>query len=141
MSPPASPPSAAPSRAGGWFQSLWPPAVVLLAFVALWYGATKGLGTAEDVLPSPDLVLTSTWEDRASLWPAIWETTKEAVLGILLAIVVAVLLAVAIDWSRTVRRRCPTRPATGYGNRAPPGGSAQCPRKRGSGTGDWRRTA
>ncbi len=104
MSPPASPPSAAPSRAGGWLQSLWPPAVVLLAFVALWYGATKGLGTAEDVLPSPDLVLTSTWEDRASLWPAIWETTKEAVLGILLAIVVAVLLAVAIDWSRTVRR-------------------------------------
>lgn len=104
MSTPRSGAAGPPRRSGAWLHSLWPPAVVLVAFVALWYGATKGLRTAADVLPSPDLVVSSTWEDRANLWPAIWETSKEAVLGILLAIVVAVLLAVAIDWSRTIRR-------------------------------------
>jgi len=56
------------------------------------------------VLPGPALVLEESWADRANLWPAMWITTQEAVLGIVLATIVAVVLAVAIDWSRTVRR-------------------------------------
>jgi ABC-type nitrate/sulfonate/bicarbonate transport system permease component len=87
-----------------WLQSLWPPALVLLVLVGLWFAATRVLDTSDDTLPGPDLVLRSTWDDRANLWPAIQDTTKEAVLGILLAIVVAVVLAIAVDWSRTVRR-------------------------------------
>jgi len=83
---------------------IWPPALVLLALVVLWEVLTSALNVSTTVLPGPALVLEATWQDRANLWPAMWTTTKEAVLGVALATVVAVLLAVAIDWSRTVRR-------------------------------------
>jgi ABC-type nitrate/sulfonate/bicarbonate transport system permease component len=80
------------------------PAAVLLACLAGWDIATRILAVSARVLPSPGLVVRSTWDDRASLWPAITTTTKEAVLGIVVAIVVAVVLAIAIDWSPRVRR-------------------------------------
>jgi ABC-type nitrate/sulfonate/bicarbonate transport system permease component len=80
------------------------PALVLLACVAGWDIATRILSVSSRVLPSPGLVARSTWDDRASLWPAITTTTREAVLGIVVAIVVAVVLAIAIDWSPRVRR-------------------------------------
>lgn len=83
---------------------VWPPALVLIAVVIAWEAVTSWLSVSTMVLPGPWLVVSSTWQDRANLWPAMWTTTKEAVLGVVLATVVAVLLAVAIDWSRTVRR-------------------------------------
>jgi ABC-type nitrate/sulfonate/bicarbonate transport system permease component len=83
---------------------VWPPGLVLLTVVVLWEALTSALAVSPSVLPGPALVLEASWEDRANLWPAMWTTTKEAVLGIALATVVAVVLAVAIDWSRTVRR-------------------------------------
>jgi ABC-type nitrate/sulfonate/bicarbonate transport system permease component len=55
------------------------------------------------MLPGPDLIIHSTWNDRVDIWPAIGVTTEEAVLGMALAIVVAVITAVAIDTFRTVR--------------------------------------
>lgn len=91
-------------RRGSWAAAVWPPALVLVTTVLLWWVAVKVFQPGNDVLPGPDLVAKSTWEDRANLWPAMWYTTKEAVLGILLAIVVATVLAIAIDWSKTVRR-------------------------------------
>jgi ABC-type nitrate/sulfonate/bicarbonate transport system permease component len=86
------------------FSRFWPPALVLAAVVGLWALAPGVLGVSRDVLPGPGLVVRSTWEDRHSLWPAIWTTAREAVLGVGVATVVAVALAVAVDWSRTVRR-------------------------------------
>jgi ABC-type nitrate/sulfonate/bicarbonate transport system permease component len=83
---------------------VWPPALVLLAVVILWEVLTSALAVSSSVLPGPALVVEQSWADRANLWPAMWTTTKEAVLGIALATIVAVVLAVAIDWSRTVRR-------------------------------------
>jgi ABC-type nitrate/sulfonate/bicarbonate transport system permease component len=83
---------------------VWPPALVLVAVVVLWEALTSALAVSPSVLPGPALVLEASWEDRANLWPAMWTTTREAVLGIALATIVAVVLAVAIDWSRTVRR-------------------------------------
>jgi ABC-type nitrate/sulfonate/bicarbonate transport system permease component len=80
------------------------PALVLLVCVAGWDIATRILSVSSRVLPSPGLVARSTWDDRASLWPAITTTTREAVLGIVVAIVVAVVLAIAVDWSPRVRR-------------------------------------
>lgn len=85
-------------------RSLWPPALVLVVLVASWYVAVRLFTPGDDVVPGPDLVLNSTWQDRAALWPAIRATTEEAVLGIVLATIVAVLLAITVDWSRTVRR-------------------------------------
>jgi len=93
-----------PSRVRGSLSRIWPPALVLLALVVLWEVLTSALNVSTTVLPGPALVLEASWQDRANLWPAMWTTTKEAVLGVALATVVAVLLAVAIDWSRTVRR-------------------------------------
>ncbi len=78
--------------------------LVLVAVGVAWEAITSALSVSSSVLPGPALVLEATWADRADLWPAMWTTTKEAVLGILVATLVAVLLAVAIDWSRTVRR-------------------------------------
>jgi ABC-type nitrate/sulfonate/bicarbonate transport system permease component len=84
--------------------NIWPPALVLIGLVVAWEVLTTALSVSSTVLPGPALVLEATWQDRANLWPAMWTTTKEAVLGVALATVVAVILAVAIDWSRTVRR-------------------------------------
>lgn len=84
--------------------AIWPPAVVLLGLIAAWWGAVEVFEPGDDVLPGPDLVVSSTWEDRTALWEAMVSTSKVAVLGIVLAVIVAVVLAIAIDWSRTVRR-------------------------------------
>ena len=62
------------------------------------------LDVSARVLPPPGLVVQSTWDDRANLWPAVETTTKEAVFGICVAIVLAVGLAIAIDWSPWLRR-------------------------------------
>lgn len=84
--------------------AIWPPALVLIGIVAAWWIAVLVFEPGEDVLPGPDLVVSSTWEDRSALWEAMLSTSKVAVLGISLAVVVAVVLAIAIDWSKTVRR-------------------------------------
>ena len=85
---------------GAAFRTAWPPAALLAALVVGWAVAVRALGVSEDVLPAPDLVARSTWDDRAALWPAMVTTTREAVLGLLLAIVVAVAAALVIDrWS------------------------------------------
>ncbi len=83
---------------------IWPPALVLIVLAVAWELITTALAVSSSVLPGPALVLEATWKDRANLWPAVWTTTKEAVLGILLASLVALVLALAIDWSRTIRR-------------------------------------
>ena len=81
-----------------------PPALVLAGIVVLWALAVRVFDVDPGVFPAPDEVVSATWEDRASLWPAIVATTKVALLGTALAVVVAVLLALAVDWSPTVRR-------------------------------------
>ncbi len=81
----------------------WPPALVLAVVVVVWDLAANA-AHASLSLPGPWLVATSTWRDRSNLAPAMWATSKEALLGIAVAVVCAVLLAVAVDWSRAVRR-------------------------------------
>ena len=83
---------------------IWPPALVLITLAVAWEVITSALAVNPSILPGPALVLEATWNDRANLWPAMWTTTKEAVLGIVVASVVALVLALAIDWSRTIRR-------------------------------------
>lgn len=97
--------SAAPAvRRRSRLSAVWPPALVLVLLVVAWWAAVAIFEPGDDVLPGPGLVVSSTWEDRSSLWEAMLSTTKVAVLGISLAVVVAVVLAIAIDWSKTIRR-------------------------------------
>ena len=84
-------------------RSAWPPVLALAVIVAAWDLAANA-AHASLSLPGPWYVVTNSWRDRANLAPAMWATSKEAVLGITVAVVCAVLLAVAIDWSRSVRR-------------------------------------
>jgi ABC-type nitrate/sulfonate/bicarbonate transport system permease component len=79
------------------------PAAVLVVCVVVWDLATRVLDVSARVLPTPGLVVQSTWDDRSNLWPAVETTTKEAVFGIGVAIVLAVGLAIAIDWSSWLR--------------------------------------
>lgn len=92
------------SRLSATWSRAWPPALVLVGLLGLWQLATVTLDVGDDVLPGPWLVLRSTWEDRANLWPAMWTTTEEAVLGLGVAVLAATVLAVAVDWSQAVRR-------------------------------------
>ena len=84
-------------------RSAWPPVLALAVIVAAWDFAANA-AHASLSFPGPWYVVTNSWRDRANLAPAMWATSKEAVLGIAVAVLCAVLLAVAIDWSRAVRR-------------------------------------
>lgn len=80
-----------------------PPLLLILAGLAIWQLVVSVNHTDPQLLPGPWLILRSTWDNRANIWPAIVVTTEEAVLGMAVATVTAVLVAVAIDSFRTVR--------------------------------------
>ena len=80
-----------------------PPLLLILAGLAIWQLVVSANHTDPQLLPGPWLILRSTWDNRANIWPAIVVTTEEAVLGMAVATVTAVLVAVAIDSFRTVR--------------------------------------
>jgi ABC-type nitrate/sulfonate/bicarbonate transport system permease component len=84
-------------------RNAWPPALLFAVLVLAWDLAANA-AHASLSLPGPWYVATNTWQDRASLAPAMWVTTREALLGIAIAVVCGVTLAIAIDWSRLVRR-------------------------------------
>jgi ABC-type nitrate/sulfonate/bicarbonate transport system permease component len=81
-----------------------PPVLVVVALAGLWQLLVATAHISPFVVPSPSLIVSATWDDRTSIWPAIGVTTEEAVLGMLVAIVVAVVIAVAIDSFGAVRR-------------------------------------
>jgi ABC-type nitrate/sulfonate/bicarbonate transport system permease component len=84
-------------------RNAWPPALVFAVLVLAWDLAANA-AHASLSLPGPWYVVTNTWQDRASLAPAMWVTSREALLGITIAVLCGVTLAIAIDWSRLVRR-------------------------------------
>jgi ABC-type nitrate/sulfonate/bicarbonate transport system permease component len=91
------------ARARRVLRSAWPPALVAALLIVAWDVAANAAHASRS-LPGPGLVVSASWGDRSDLAPAMWATTKEALLGITLAVLCAVVLAVAIDWSRTARR-------------------------------------
>src|ERR1700733_14537149 len=81
-----------------------PPALVLVAGVALWQLWVSAGHLDPQFVPGPWFVVWSTWDDQTNIWPAIATTTEEAVLGLLAATAAAFLIAVAIDTWVPVRR-------------------------------------
>ena len=102
-SPPTTPPGPGGRGLRRRLLRMVPPIALLVALLALWQVIVSARHINPQVLPGPDLIVRSTWGDRANIWPAIGVTTEEVVLGMALAIVVAVVTAVAIDSFRTVR--------------------------------------
>src|ERR1700761_755154 len=81
-----------------------PPVLLLIALVALWQLWVSAGHLDPQLVPGPWLVVWSTWDDQANIWPAIGTTTEEAVLGLLAATAAAFVIAVAIDTWVPVRR-------------------------------------
>ncbi len=102
LGPPAQGVPAARS-AGRWWRAVTPPLLLIAAGVAFWQLVVTAESINPQLLPGPLLIVRSTWDDRADIWPAIGVTTEEAVLGMAVAVVVAVLIAVSIDSFRSVR--------------------------------------
>jgi len=99
----AAPPGLGARRIRRRIRRTVPPIALLAALLVLWQVIVSARHISPLVLPGPTLIIRSTWDDRANIWPAIGVTTEEVVLGMALAIVVAVVTAVAIDSFRTVR--------------------------------------
>jgi len=80
-----------------------PPLLVIATGLALWQLFVTVRHVDPQLLPGPNLIVHSTWNDRVNIWPAIGVTTEEAVLGMALAVIVGVVVAVSIDSFRPVR--------------------------------------
>ncbi len=80
-----------------------PPLAVVVACLVLWQLFVSLHHVDPQLLPGPETIVRSTWNDRVDIWPAIGVTTEEAVLGMVLAIVVGAVTAIAIDTFRPVR--------------------------------------
>jgi ABC-type nitrate/sulfonate/bicarbonate transport system permease component len=91
-----------PSRSGR-LGRVGPPALVLAALLIGWQTVTTLAHVNPTILPGPRLIVASTFDDRANLWPAITTTTTETLLGLLLAVVIALVIGTAIHLSRTAR--------------------------------------
>jgi NitT/TauT family transport system permease protein len=72
------------------------PLAVVVALLVLWEAATRVLGIAPFLLPSPTAIVASMQANAGLLLYNGWITTVEIVLGFLLSIVVGIPLALAI---------------------------------------------
>ena len=79
-------------------------ALIIVAFLAAWELYAR-LGSVDAfILPAPDQVAASLWDDRGLLWSNLLVTTQEMVLGLLLSAVCATALAFALHAFNPLRR-------------------------------------
>jgi putative hydroxymethylpyrimidine transport system permease protein len=79
-------------------------ALIVLALLGAWEAYARLSGIDSFVLPAPDQVASSLWNDRGLLWHNLLVTAQEVGLGVLLALAVGMALAIAIHFSRSLRR-------------------------------------
>jgi NitT/TauT family transport system permease protein len=79
--------------------------LVLIALLAiLWEKAVDIFGIKQYLLPPLSSVLTSLWENRATLLEHAWITTREVMFGFVFAVVIGVALGLLIHALPLVRR-------------------------------------
>jgi len=78
------------------------PIGTLVVAIGLWQLATRAFDVPIWLVPAPSDIVAAVAERGDSLWPHIWVTFYETVLGFVLSIVLGVPLAVAIVHSRLV---------------------------------------
>jgi NitT/TauT family transport system permease protein/putative hydroxymethylpyrimidine transport system permease protein len=69
---------------------------LLVALVGAWQLGVELSGIDRILLPAPNDVATSLWQDRGLLWANIGPTGEEIVLGLALALAVAMTVAIAV---------------------------------------------
>jgi NitT/TauT family transport system permease protein len=94
---------------GRWLATWGPPAVVLVAFVAVWYGVSYLLldERRRFLVPPPHDVVRVSFLDPFNLrdlLDALWLSTRVAFTGLAIAIVGGVVLAVAMNRAKWVER-------------------------------------
>ncbi len=80
-----------------------PPLVFSLALLVIWQIGVRLFEVQPWLLPSPVQILRAGVQARPLLWPHIWQTTQETVLGFLAALLIGLGLGVLIDFSSTIR--------------------------------------
>jgi ABC-type nitrate/sulfonate/bicarbonate transport system permease component len=80
------------------------PIVLLVVLLGVWELYAR-LGPLDPlILPAPDQIASSLWNDRGLLWDNLTVTGKEVLLGVLLSVLAGIVCAVAIHISTTLRR-------------------------------------
>lgn len=98
------PARAARPRRAGWLAGALPPAVVLIAAIAMLEGSLRLARVPSYMMPLPSQVFVAMRRDRAELfWALVW-TTLAAVSGFLASAALGILLAIALWASLLVRR-------------------------------------
>ncbi len=85
------------------WRRIWPPLALCLSLLVLWQMAAIVLDIQEWLLPSPLQIIRAGWEARPLLWPHVWQTTRETLIGFGLALAMGLGLGMLIDYSNTVR--------------------------------------
>jgi len=79
-------------------------ALVIILLLGGWEAYAR-LGSIDDfILPAPDQVASSLFQDRGLLWDNLLVTTQEVVLGLALALAAGALLALALHSFAPLRR-------------------------------------
>jgi putative hydroxymethylpyrimidine transport system permease protein len=84
--------------------TIWPATLVVVAMIGLWELLTRAGGVPDYLLPAPDQVVTTLWEERPTLAAATLVTAEEMALGLVIAVVAGLLIAFLLHASTTARR-------------------------------------
>ncbi|HEU4655979.1 MAG TPA: ABC transporter permease [Capillimicrobium sp.] len=101
----AVPPRRLVVRMRGWAASAWPPLIVFVLFIGVWYLISQTVYADEDyLLPSPFSVVSSGWENAGEIWSATKITLTEAAAGFASAIVIGMAAAVLMSQAKWLER-------------------------------------
>ena len=87
-------------RARRWL----PPAMLVLALVALWEAYVRLAGLDPVTLPAPSRVLSALWDFRDAAATHLVPTVVETIVGIAVSVTLAIAAAIALDRWSPVRR-------------------------------------
>lgn len=90
-----------------WRQRLlavWPPALLAIAFLAVWEFGVRVSGVEKWLIPAPSDIVAAFGQNVALVNRHMWPTLQEAVLGFVTGIAVALILAILIELSPWLRQ-------------------------------------
>lgn len=83
------------------FSQIGLPILALLTFVILWEIGVRIFEIPQWLIPSPLAIYDAFVDNHALMWPNLWVTSQETLLGFALAAVIAVPIGILINVSRT----------------------------------------
>jgi NitT/TauT family transport system permease protein len=79
-----------------------PPLLVAAVVIGLWQGLIVALHVQQFLLPRPTAIASTFWTDRHELWPAGWNTYREALAGFAIGSGLGILAATFVGRFRRV---------------------------------------